>query len=87
MTNTLPGENPLSMMHRPILISTRCLSLSPSFYFHFVSTLRDRLNLRLADPKVDDFPFSIQFGRIRGMVVGEGPHKQKTLSVTRNLVV
>ena len=31
--------------------------LSHSFYFH--SILRNRLNLRLADPQVDDFPFSI----------------------------
>ena len=26
-------------------------------------------------------------GRVWGMVVGQGPHKQKTLSATRNLVV
>ena len=26
-------------------------------------------------------------GRVRGMVVGQGSYKQKTLSVTRNMVV
>ena len=26
-------------------------------------------------------------GRVRGMVVGQGSYKQKTLSVTRNVVV
>ena len=42
-----------------ILVATfTLLALLPhSFYFH--SILRDRLNLRLADPQVDDFPFSI----------------------------
>ena len=42
-----------------ILVATfTLLALMPhSFYFH--SILRDRLNLRLADPQVDDFPFSI----------------------------
>ena len=42
-----------------ILVATfTLLALLPhSFYFHYI--LRDRLNLRLADPQVDDFLFSI----------------------------
>ena len=43
-----------------LLTSTRPLPLSLSFYVHLVSTLRNLLNLHLADPKVDDFPFSFQ---------------------------
>ena len=43
-----------------LLTSTRRLPLSLSFYVHLVSTLRNLLNLHIADPKVDDFPFCIQ---------------------------
>ena len=32
-------------------------------------------------------PLSDIVGRVRGMVVGQGSYKQKTLSVTRNMVV
>ena len=39
---------------------TRRLPLSLSFYVHLVSTIRNLLNLHLADPNVDDCPFSIQ---------------------------
>ena len=43
-----------------LLTSTRRLPLPLSFYVHLVSTLRNLLNLHLADPKVDNFPFSMQ---------------------------
>ncbi len=43
-----------------LLTSTCRLPLSLSLYVHLVSTLRNLLNLHLANPKVDDFPFSIQ---------------------------
>ena len=43
-----------------ILRSTRRLPLSLRFISTLVSTLRNLLNLHLANPKVDDFPFSIQ---------------------------
>ena len=51
--------NPRSENIVHILVATfTLLALVPhSSYFH--SILRDRLNLHLADPKVDDFPFSI----------------------------
>ena len=43
-----------------ILTSTHRLPLSPSFYFPLSLSLSNLLNLHLADPNVDDFPFSIQ---------------------------
>ena len=43
-----------------LLTYTRRLPLSLSFYVHLVSTIRNLLNLHLADPNVDDCPFSIQ---------------------------
>ena len=53
-----------------ILVATfTLLALLPhSFYVH--SILRDRLNLRLADPQVDDFPFSTLSIRIRIVLFG-----------------
>ena len=52
-----------------ILVATfTLLALLPhSFYVH--SILRDRWNLRLADPQVDDFPFSTLSIRIRIRIV------------------
>ena len=43
-----------------LLTYTRRLPLSLSFYVHLVSTIRNLLNLHLADPNVYDCPFSIQ---------------------------
>ena len=38
-------------------------------------------------PAREKIPSDPVVGRVRGMVVGQGSHKQKTLSVTRNMVV
>ena len=42
-----------------ILVATSTLPALLPRSFYFQSILRDRLNLRLADPQVYDFPFSI----------------------------
>ena len=44
-----------------ILVATFTLLALSSRSFYFQSILRDRLNLRLADPKVYDFHFSILY--------------------------
>ena len=52
------NQNPENMFQ--ILTSTRRLPLSPSSYFHFSLYPSRPLNLHLADPKDEDFPFSVQ---------------------------
>ena len=42
-----------------ILVATVTLLALLQHLFYFHSILRDRLNLRLADPEVDDFPLSV----------------------------
>ena len=44
-------------------------------------------NTRYGRPTREKIPSDPVVGRVRGMVVGQGSYKQKTLSVTRNMVV
>ncbi len=49
--------------------------------FHSRSGIRDVV------VREGEIPSDPVAGRVRGMVVGQGSYKQKTLSVTRNMVV
>ena len=51
--------NPRSENIVQILVATSTLLALLPRSFYFQSIIRDRLNLRLADPQVYDFPFSI----------------------------
>ena len=65
--------------------STRRLPLSPSFYFQFILYPSQPLAPKLMRGKIPIWPG--RWSRYRRMVVGQGLYKQKTLSVTRNMVV
>ena len=53
-------QKPGSKKHRPDIDIHASLAVVTCFISTLVFTLRDLLNMHLADPKVDEFPFSIQ---------------------------
>ena len=58
----------------------KCAALHPTF----IPVVLEYAMWSSAREKIPSDPVA---GRVRGMVVGQGSYKQKTLSVTRNMVV